>query len=102
MTDEFIGDPLTPDAGTFDAGMMARGEPGLPRRFTWRGESVEIRATVRSWKETGPCSHGSGEHYVKKHWFEVQTNQGTLMIYFERQPRGGPRWWLFKRQLAAV
>jgi hypothetical protein len=37
--------------------------------------------------------------YVRKHWYEVATaSDGTMKIYFDRQPRGGrktPRWWLF-------
>jgi phosphoribosylglycinamide formyltransferase-1 len=79
---------------------MAAGEPGLPRCFTCKGRTVEIRDVVRSWKETSPCRHGSGEAYVRKHWFEVVTASGdTMKIYFERQARGKreikKRWWLF-------
>jgi hypothetical protein len=37
--------------------------------------------------------------YVRKHWYEVVTaSDGTMKLYFERQPRGGrggARWWLF-------
>ena len=80
---------------------MAMGEPGLPREFFWRGRTLRILEVRRRWKETGPCRHGSGERYVRKHWYEVVTDaDGVMKIYFERQPRGGPksaRWWLYGR-----
>jgi Family of unknown function (DUF6504) len=100
MTEEFIGDALKPDKTTYDIGRMSAGEPGLPRRFEWRGEPVEIRAVVRTWKETGCCSHGSGEQYVNKHWYELATSHGQMKVYFERRPRrgsraGSARWWLY-------
>lgn len=98
MTDEFIGDPLAPDATTFDPDRMAAGEPGLPRRFLWRGEPIAVQTVLRSWKETGSCRHGSGEQYVNKHWYELSTDRGTLKVYFERKARGGAkgaRWWLY-------
>lgn len=104
MTNEFIGDPISPDRSTFDPDRMATGEPGLPRRFTWRGEEIEVRSVVRAWKDTGCCRHGSGERYVRKHWFEVKTDFGTLKIYFERKARGGAggaRWWLFSRMVSS-
>jgi phosphoribosylglycinamide formyltransferase-1 len=78
---------------------MAIGEPGLPREFLWRGKNIEITAVLRTWRETGKCSHGSPELYVRKHWYEVATrSHGTMKIYFDRQPhrgRKGERWWLF-------
>ena len=47
----------------------------------------------------GACKHGSGESYVRKHWFEVETTTGRkAVLYFERQPRGRnktARWWLY-------
>jgi len=96
--DEFICDPLMPDRTTFDADRMAAGEPGLPSRFSWRGEEVRVHTVVHTWKETGCCHHGSGERYVNKHWYEVETDRGTMKVYFERKARGGAggaRWWLF-------
>ena len=98
LTDEFIGDPLTPDAATLDAARMAIGEPGLPSKFRWRDQTIEVQSVVRSWRETGSCSHGSDERYVQKHWYELATNHGTMRVYFERKPRGGSRkvrWWLY-------
>lgn len=101
MPDEFIGDPLTPDTATFDTARMAAGEPGLPARFLWRGEPVAVRTVLHSWRETGDCRHGSGERYVRKHWYELATTHGTMKAYFERKPRGGAkgaRWWLYSRR----
>ena len=97
-TTDFIGDPLTPDMATMDANRMASGEPGLPGKFRWRDAIIEVQSVVRSWRETGSCSHGSDERYVQKHWYELATNHGTMRVYFERKPRGGSRkqrWWLY-------
>ena len=97
--ERFVSEAVVPVAGTFDAGRMAAGEPGLPGAFHWRGRALEITAVLRSWRETGRCRHGSGELYVRRHWYEAVTPDGaTLRLYFDRQPRGGriaARWWLY-------
>ena len=68
----------------------APGEPGLPMRFLWRGREFAIAEVVEKWRETGGCRHGSGERYVRKHWFHIRTAEGVEMkIYFERQTRSG-------------
>lgn len=99
MTERFIGEDIMPVVATIDTSRMAAGEPGVPREFVWRGATIEVVAVVRAWRETGRCSHGSPENYVRKHWFEVTTaSHGTMKIYFERQPRRGEkgsRWRLF-------
>jgi hypothetical protein len=99
MAEEFVGAAIHPVASTIDAGRMSVGEPGLPRQFRWGTEIIEIARVQRVWKETGPCRHGSGEAYVRKHWFEVlAVNGDTMKIYFERQARSRSaknRWWLF-------
>lgn len=95
----FVGEALRPVKETFDAGRMAAGGPGLPREFLWRGARVGVARVLSEWRETGPCRHGSGERYVSKHWFEIQTEAGeTMRLYFERRARGralSARWWLF-------
>jgi hypothetical protein len=101
VVEQFIGEAIQPVTETIDAARMARGEPGLPRQFRWGAEVVRITQVLRAWKETGPCRHGSGEQYVRKHWFEVATDSGGKMkIYFERQPRSAAkkRWWLFSTE----
>lgn len=100
MTKEkFISEPIEPITSAMDISGMAIGEPGLPLEFIWRGKTVRIVEIRRRWKDTGPCRHGSGERYVRKHWYEVATaSDGIMKIYFERQPKGGrkfARWWLF-------
>lgn len=100
MTERFSGERLEPEVGGVDASRLAVGEPGLPRRFTWREGVLEVAGVLRTWKETGPCRHGSGERYVRRHWFEVSTVSGAVAkLYFERRARRGEgrgsRWWLF-------
>ncbi|MDF1553878.1 MAG: DUF6504 family protein [Deferrisomatales bacterium] len=98
-SERFVSEAITPVAATCDTQAMATGGPGLPWEFLWRGRTLRVAAVLRAWRETGPCRHGSGEEYVRKHWFEVITTEhSTLKIYFERQPRGGrgaARWWLY-------
>ncbi len=99
MSERFISEALTPGTATFDTGRMAAGEPGLPREFTWRGAVLRIASVQREWRETGPCRHGSGEQYVRKHWYQVEDDQGrVLRIYFARSAKGRPAkacWQLF-------
>jgi hypothetical protein len=98
-SERFVSEPLEPIGAAFDTRAMARGEPGLPRRLRWRDQEFDVVEVLRSWRDTGPCRHGSGERYLRKHWYEVRTSSGlALQIYFDRQPRGGrraSRWWLY-------
>jgi hypothetical protein len=98
--ERFIGEPVTPVAGMADARAMARGGPGLPRRFLWRGREYEVAAVLAARRTLGPCTSGSGEMYVRKHWFTIRTTSGeTMTMYFDRQPRRRKsvkaRWWLY-------
>ena len=99
MRERFVSESIKPAAGTFDAARMATGEPGLPGEFTWRKRTIVVAAVLRTWREARDCTHGSDEHYVWKHWFEVAAASGeTMKLYFERQPRRGQkgaRWWLY-------
>jgi len=77
---------------------MAMGRPGLPQTFSWNGKSFSVLEVLEEWKGAGDCRHGSGERYVRKHWFRVRTTGDLEMkIYFERQGRssGGSRWRLY-------
>jgi phosphoribosylglycinamide formyltransferase-1 len=97
-SEQFIGEAIKPVAGTFDANGMSAGGPGLPRQFSWRRQVFTVARVFKTWRDTGPCHHGSGEQYVRKHWFEVLTDSGeTMTIYFERQARSRSknRWWLY-------
>jgi hypothetical protein len=105
MSERFVGEDITPVVATSDTSRMAAGEPGLPRHFIWRKRTVEIETVIRTWRDTGPCSHGSREQYVRKHWYEIVTTaDGTMKIYCERQPRHGSkgsRWRLFSIDVPA-
>ena len=98
--DTFVSEPVTPAPGTMDAAGTARGEPGLPGRFVWRGREYTVVDVLDRWKETGRCTSGSPERYVRKHWFRVRIAGGNEMtLYFQRQPRSRRertrRWWLY-------
>lgn len=100
MKEYFISEMIKPLPGELDAGRAAAGEPALPLAFQWRGETVRVASVVRTWKESGPCTHGSGERYVRKHWYEVSTDDGRMMVlYFDRKSASPhsrmKRWWLF-------
>ena len=99
MVDQFISEPIQPVAGSFDTARMSTGEPGVPGAFVWRGQTVAVESVLKSWHTTGPCKHGSGEMYVRRHYFDVKTSAGLMRIYFDRQPKpkagpNEPRWWL--------
>ena len=68
---EFVSEAIKPVVETADTNAMAAGGPGLPQEFVWRDQPLRIAAVLRTWRETGPCKHGSSESYVRKHWFEV-------------------------------
>ena len=100
MPDQFICEPIKPVIGTMDTRPMTRGEPGLPKKFIWRGEEYMVADVLETWKETSPCRSGSPERYVRKHWFRIRTSDGREMkLTFERQSRSSQqsktRWWLY-------
>lgn len=72
-------------AGGFDVAAMARGEPGLPPAFTWRGAVHEVAAHLRSWKGFRPDT-GSSEMYLRRHYHELRMEDGaTWIVYCLRQ-----------------
>jgi phosphoribosylglycinamide formyltransferase-1 len=100
MREELISERLVPVLDSVDSRRVVIGAPLLPTRFIWRRESYTIAEVLEEWRETGPCHHGSGERYVRKHWFRVRMATGEEMkIYFERQARSPRelkrRWWLY-------
>lgn len=99
MRSQFVSAAIQPIIGTIEPTGMSAGEPGLPQQFQWGSQTIHIVSVLKTWRETGPCRHGSGERYIRKHWFEVVTDSGsTMKLYFERQARSGQikrRWWLF-------
>ena len=99
MSERLISEAIKPLTETADTSRMAIGEPGMPHKFVWRGRTITVSAMSHTRRETGKWHHGSPEMNVRKHWYEVATvSDGTMKLYFERQPRGGlkgARWWLF-------
>jgi len=96
--DQFVSEAITPVDASFDTASMSTGEPGLPLCFRWRDADYRVARVLDKWRTTGDCRHGSAEQYVRKHWFRVETTEGTEMVlYFDRQPRSRQnkmRWWL--------
>ena len=100
MPTTFISEPIFP-TGEFDAARMSFGEPGLPEKFRWREQEFTVSGVLEKWKDYGDCKHGSGERYVRKHFFRVATVGGEVMtVYFQRtfgkaSGKTKSRWWLF-------
>ena len=99
MAEEFVSEAIEPERGSFDAGAMSRGEPGLPNRFTWRGKTYVVAQVVMKWK-TSSRETGGTEMYLRRHWFTVKTESGERMtLYCERQTKNmkkpKARWWLY-------
>ncbi|MBN1870443.1 MAG: cytoplasmic protein [Candidatus Omnitrophica bacterium] len=84
---------------SLDTSRMSAGEPGLPKEFTWRKETVAVKKVLRHWRTAGPCRHGSGEMYLRKHWYEIETASGkTMKVYFQKPTKGKGKdagWWVF-------
>lgn len=76
------------------------GEPILPSRFRWREREYRIETVLESWKQYSSGSVSMPEHYLRKHWFHIRTDDGSEMkIYFERKARSKgserARWWIY-------
>jgi phosphoribosylglycinamide formyltransferase-1 len=100
MIERFVSEQLRPFPEELNITSAVAGEPAIPRKFKWRGDTIEVAEVIRKWKTTSPCTHGSDERYVRKHWYEIETVDGRyLRIYFERQARSRrerkKRWWVF-------
>lgn len=103
MPADFVSEPIRPAGDAFDAAAMARGEPGLPAAFVWRGETLRVTHRLGQWKESSPEGGRAGnEVYLRRHCYELEMSDGSRwVVYFTRQPqRGGrprQRWFLFSR-----
>ncbi|NOG55254.1 MAG: cytoplasmic protein [Planctomycetes bacterium] len=102
---EFISEPITPEAGTFDTASMARGEPGLPTAFVWRERRYEVLRLLDCWKESVAENHApTGEKYYRRRYFTVEVDTGQIMTIYaiRNKPSGsvkkGERWWLYTIQ----
>ena len=94
-------EPIEPEKGSFDPRGMARGEPGVPRRFAWRGTTYEVADVLGTERETSNYSGNVHDVYARRHAFRVRTTSGEVMVIAaSRKTAGGaPRWVL--RQILA-
>jgi hypothetical protein len=94
-------EPVEPEPGSFDARAMARGEPGVPRRFKWRGTTYEVAEVLGTERETSNYSGNVHDTYARRHAVRVRTASGEVMVLAGSRGTGGgaPRWVL--RQILA-
>jgi hypothetical protein len=90
-------EPIEPAAGSFDPRAMARGEPGVPRAFRWRGrdyEVVEVLGSAREVVGAGGAGGVDGVGYVRRHAVTVRTRCGLVLVLVGARARGaGPARW---------
>jgi DNA polymerase-4 len=100
-----VSEEIQPEKGAFDAAAMARGEPGLPPAFAWRGAVYGVVARLRSWKGLRPDT-GSPEMYVRRHYHELRMEDGaTWVVYCLRQTgsrKAAHHLWFLEKILAAA
>jgi hypothetical protein len=98
MPETFISEAIEPVGASFATQPLVAGEPAFPQEFSWRGHRYEVAEVSEKWKESGNCTHGAGEKYLRKHWYRIRTTDDTRMkIYFERKARGTVkiRWFVY-------
>ena len=89
----FVSKPIIVHGSSISADSIGRPEPGCPAAFVFEGTRYEILALLRSWRST---KTDRGDVYLKRHWFEVQTNGGIAVMYFDRAAkRTQSSWWLY-------
>jgi phosphoribosylglycinamide formyltransferase-1 len=105
--EQFVSEQMLPVAGTGNVRRMAVGEPGLPKRFRWRGQEYVVARVLATWKVSTPEGHkAGGEMYLRRHYYRIQTEQGAVLtVYCERQSRSPrrpkARWWVYTVEEAA-
>jgi hypothetical protein len=89
--EQFISVRILPDPSAFDPAAAVIGEPALPMRFTWHKRNIAVRHVISRWKEHDPDrTYGSDQFYLRRHWFEVEIDDGSIMkLHFQRQPGTG-------------
>lgn len=85
LPEQFISETIEPCGCVFDAEAMAAGRPGVPSAFVWRGKEIRVKAVLSSSKTTRPCRNGSGERYIDKHLYRVETEDGWIMNLYRRR-----------------
>lgn len=90
-------EPIVPEPGTFAAQTMARGEPGVPARFSWRGVTYAVVEVPDSRRELGRCCVGANETYVRRHVSRVRVESGEVMtLSAARGSARGPHRWMLR------
>ncbi len=96
----FVSEPITPKPGSFDTRGLTANLTALPSAFTWRGQTLRIKAVLhRGKKDTADV----GEMYLRRETFQVELEDSrTADLYFERSAPAGAsrkrakqRWYLF-------
>ena len=50
---------------------MSTGEPGLPRQFRWKSQTIHVAPQVlKTWRKTDPAIMAAARRYVRKHWLK--------------------------------
>ncbi len=94
--ERLVSEPVVPVAGSFLASSMAAGTPGVPTAFSWRGREYRVRALLGERKTFRGCRNGSGERYVDKHLFRIETDTGEVMnLYRARTGSKSDQWILY-------
>lgn len=90
MNRRFVSQPLRAPA----ANPTGSNEPALPGEFDWNGEALVVKTLLKQWRGT---KEDRGEAYLKRHWFEFETEDGRVAtVYFDREARRSrPHWWLY-------
>lgn len=93
-TPRSVLEPVEALPGAFDAGSLARGAPGVPRRFVWRGRTYEVAALLGDDRAQGGTRRHNVEGYVRAHTFRVRTTTGETMVLSGARgtARGTARW----------
>ena len=88
---------VKPHPGSFDPRAMARGEPGVPMRFDWRGRTYVVAEVMGAERETEPEGAPGGELYVRRHAIRVRTESGEVMVLSgTRGARGASTRWMLR------
>ena len=89
----FYSEPIIVDPASISTAALAKGAPGCPMRFVWRGKEYRVATILEVSRQLR--AHDSRETYVRSHSFRVVTECGYEMILrCDRQVRGNP-WRVF-------
>jgi hypothetical protein len=82
--------------GLFDARRMARGEPGVPARFDWRGRTYVVAEVLEARREVENYSGGAKDGYVRRHAVRVRVESGEVMLLSASRGVGGAARWILR------